>query len=595
MTELATDKHDVGPPEDGRTAVPDLLAVELNKISQRYLSAMAMILAVFYSIRGAAFLVTSKEVDPVALAVPAFAAALYGLVVSRQAKKLVLSRPVVEVHFFIICLILIFNTGWAYIQGFNSEITPNMSFVLMAVGLGTISLWNWLAQGTLVVLAYVAVLATIGPPDGKPFFFYLLTGSALSLLAFKARLSVIQDRMELEVELIDKAQKLEAAHKAKDRFMANMTHDLRTPMTGVLGMMDLLRDTRLTKEQTRLLDTAKTSAGYLLSIINDILDFSKLESGKFELKPAPMDAVALTRDVIEMLRAQAQVKNISLTLDLPEEEPVAVKGDGLRIGQVLFNLVGNAIKFTEKGGVTVSLKLHDHASGLSVEWIVADTGAGIPQDRIEKLFDRFEQMDASATRQQQHGTGLGLAIIRELLALMGGFVEVASEVGKGTEFSFTVPLERVNADQLATAPTVSEPEAVLSLPLRILVAEDNMVNQTLIQRLLTKQGWQVQIVENGEAAVAAVTKTDQPYDLVLMDVQMPVMDGLSATRIIKDKMVNPPPVIALTANTMKEDVERYLEAGMDAHVGKPINMADLTSAIARVLTTRDKKASGESA
>jgi len=587
MTEVANkDQADLTQEADSQD-VPDVLAVELNKISQRYLSAMAIVLSVFYGIRGAAFLGTSKDVDPVALAVPAFLAAIYGLVISRQSKQQKMTRPVVEMHFFIICLILIFNTGWAYIQGFNSEITPNMSFVLMGVGLGTISLWNWLAQGTLVVLAYVAVLVTIGPPDDKPFFFYLLTGAALSFLAFKARLSVIRDRMDLEVELIDKARKLEAANKAKDRFMANMTHDLRTPMTGVLGMMDLLRDTKLTREQARLLDTAKTSAGFLLAIINDILDYSKLESGKFELKPAPLDAVAITRDVAEMLRAQAQAKNISVTVNVPEDGPVVVMGDGVRIGQVLFNLVGNAIKFTEKGGVTVTMRLHDHGGNLSIQWIVADSGAGIPQNRIAKLFDRFEQLDSSSTRQQQQGTGLGLAIIRELLSLMGGYVEVASEVGRGTEFSFTIPLERLSTDQLVTAPAVSEePEAVLSLPLRILVAEDNKVNQTLILRLLEKQGWDVQIAENGETAVAAATKTDQPYDLVLMDVQMPVMDGLTATRIIKEKMASPPPVIALTANTMKEDVIRYLGAGMDAHVGKPINMTELRTAIAQVLASR---------
>jgi len=587
MTEVANkDQADLTQEADSQD-VPDVLAVELNKISQRYLSARAIVLSVFYGIRGAAFLGTSKDVDPVALAVPAFLAAIYGLVISRQSKQQKMTRPVVEMHFFIICLILIFNTGWAYIQGFNSEITPNMSFVLMGVGLGTISLWNWLAQGTLVVLAYVAVLVTIGPPDDKPFFFYLLTGAALSFLAFKARLSVIRDRMDLEVELIDKARKLEAANKAKDRFMANMTHDLRTPMTGVLGMMDLLRDTKLTREQARLLDTAKTSAGFLLAIINDILDYSKLESGKFELKPAPLDAVAITRDVAEMLRAQAQAKNISVTVNVPEDGPVVVMGDGVRIGQVLFNLVGNAIKFTEKGGVTVTMRLHDHGGNLSIQWIVADSGAGIPQNRIAKLFDRFEQLDSSSTRQQQQGTGLGLAIIRELLSLMGGYVEVASEVGRGTEFSFTIPLERLSTDQLVTAPAVSEePEAVLSLPLRILVAEDNKVNQTLILRLLEKQGWDVQIAENGETAVAAATETDQPYDLVLMDVQMPVMDGLTATRIIKEKMASPPPVIALTANTMKEDVIRYLGAGMDAHVGKPINMTELRTAIAQVLASR---------
>lgn len=561
------------------------VARELAKVGQRYLVAMAMVFSAFYGIRGLGFLLSPGGMEGVRLGGVALLSSVVGFMVFAVARKRSMSSVQIEGAFVFFCLSLMFNTIWAYALKFNNELTPNFGFLMIAVGLGTISIRVWVGQLMLLVAGYGVVLLVIGPPDGRPFFFYLLSGAALSFLAFRSRITVVRERVAQDAELMDKARKLEAANKAKDRFLANMTHDLRTPMTGVLGMMDLLRDTRLTKEQSRLLDTAKTSAGYLLAIINDILDYSKMESGKFELKLVPTDAVAVTRDIVEMLRSQAQVKGIYLNVHLPDASQAWVKADGVRVGQILFNLIGNAIKFTEKGGVDVKLVQSTVGDAVTLEWQISDTGAGIPQERVGKLFERFEQLDSSMTRQQG-GTGLGLAIIKELLDLMDGNMQVQSKVGEGTSFTFSIPLA-VCAPPKAADARAPETETPAAKPeqrsLRVLVAEDNRINRALIEKLLQKQGWDVHMVENGEAAVAAVTKADQPFDLVLMDVQMPVMDGITATRILLDKMVSPPPIIALTANTMKDDVEAYMQAGMLAHVGKPIDVKQLTETVYRVL------------
>ncbi|NVJ98063.1 MAG: response regulator [Alphaproteobacteria bacterium] len=560
---------------------------ELAKVGQRYLTAMAMVFSLFYGLRGLAFLYSPGGVAGGKLGGFALLSAGIGGTLYYHAKRRAFSATAIELCFFLLCAMLLFNTCWAYVMKFNNELTPNFAFVAIAVGLGTINFRVWVAQLALIVGLYAAILVTVGPPDGRPFYFYLVSGLALSFLSFQARIAVVRERVTLDYELMEKAKKLEAANKAKDRFLANMTHDLRTPMTGVLGMMELLRETRLTKEQGRLLETAKTSAGYLLAIINDILDYSKLESGKFKLKPAPTDVLAITSDIVEMLRPQATVKGIEMELSLPEDEELWVTIDGVRIGQVLFNLVGNAIKFTEKGGVTVRLRTEQRGGQHHLSWAVRDTGAGIPRERLPKLFERFEQLDSSVTRQQG-GTGLGLAIIKELLDLMDGLVEVESVIGEGTEFRFTVP-----ASLCAPMAWVDEgadmPPKAPDLPLKVLVAEDNPINRALIEKLLEKLGWQVQIVENGEAAVAAVTKTEEPFDLVLMDVQMPVMDGLTATGVLFEKMKNPPPIIALTANTMKDDVEAYLAAGMKGHIGKPIDMDELRATISRVISEEASK------
>lgn len=563
----------------------DLVQDEMNKVAQRYLKAMAMIFTIFYVIRGTTYLTGYEAPVSHLLGWPSLATAIVGGAIYAMTRRRQYAGRFIEGSFLLLGALLLINLYWTFYHDPNPRLPINTAFILFAAGLGTTRLVNWILQVTAMAGAYLYALYGAGVVDQAFGPMFVVSALLLSYLAFVARVSVIKERVALDLEVREKAEKLEAANKAKDRFLANMTHELRTPMTGVIGMMDLLRGTRLTDEQDRLLKSAKTSAGYLLAIINDILDFSKLESGKFELSPGPMDAVSMTRDVAGMLRGQAEAKGLSVTVHASTAPEVWVSGDSVRLGQVLFNLIGNAIKFTDKGAVDIFLDSEEEQEGLRLKWRVKDTGVGIPKEQIPRLFDRFEQVDGSATRKEQTGTGLGLAIIRELVSLMKGDILVESREGVGSEFQVSVPLPRskkVLAETNAAAPAVSYG---LGVRLNILVAEDNMINQVIVRKLLEKEGCSVTIVENGEAAVEAATAPDAHFDIILMDVRMPIMDGPTATKIIKEKLADPPPVVALTANTLKEDVEDYLAAGMDAHVGKPIVIEELMEAVRRLVRT----------
>ncbi len=558
----------------------------MNKVAQRYLKAMALIFTIFYVIRGVTYLTGYAAPVSHLLGWPSLATALVGGVIYGVTRSQQRSGRFTETSFLLLGSLLLVNLYWTFYHDPNPRLPVNTAFILFAVGLGTTRLVNWTLQVVAVSGAYLYALYGAEVVDQAFGPMFVVSALLLSYLAFVARVSVIKERVALDLEVREKAEKLEAANKAKDRFLANMTHELRTPMTGVIGMMDLLRDTQLNPDQDKLLNSAKTSAGYLLAIINDILDFSKLEAGKFELTPAPMDAVSMTRDVAGMLRGQAETKGLSVTVHTSTGPEVWVRGDSIRLGQVLFNLIGNAIKFTEKGAVDIFLDSEETNSGVRLKWRVKDTGVGIPKEQIPKLFERFEQVDGEATRKEQTGTGLGLAIIRELVGLMKGDILVESREGEGSEFQVSVPLPKSQkvVQTSAGAANVTSPVSLgLGVRLSVLVAEDNMINQVIVRKLLEKEGCGVTIVENGEAAVDAATSPDAHFDIILMDVRMPVMDGPTATRIIKDTLDSPPPVVALTANTLKEDVEKYLAAGMDAHVGKPIVIEELMEAIRRLV------------
>jgi len=553
----------------------------MNGVAQSYLSVSAFGVAIFYLLRGIGYLVKfPPDVAPL-LGGAGIITAVICLVIGVTCRREGVSSLWVEAQMLIVGLLMTFNIF------FNMHITGNKNqlfsagLAIIVFGIMTSQLRVWIALISVCVVCFLLSLRHLSV-IGVDALSVLAACTIISIAAFFTRAPAIRKRVELQLRLEDEARTLEGALKAKDRFLANMTHELRTPMTGVLGMMDLLRDTKLTKEQEQLLKTAKTSAGYLLAIISDILDYSKLESGKFELSVAPMDAVAMTRDVAGMLRGQAEAKGISVTVHTPSHKELWVEGDSVRLGQVLFNLLGNAIKFTEKGGVDIYFDVLLEQETARLTWRVCDTGGGIPKDRIPNLFERFEQLGDDNTRRQT-GTGLGLAIIKELVDLMEGDIEVESTLGVGSEFRVTVSLPRAKK-VLREASVRSVVGGLGHLGrLKVLVAEDNLVNQMLIRKLMDQRGWDVTVVDNGESAVAAATKADGGFDLVLMDVRMPVMDGPTATKIIKEKMKSPPPIIALTANTMKPDVESYLKAGMDACVGKPIIIDELLETIRALL------------
>jgi PAS domain S-box-containing protein len=373
--------------------------------------------------------------------------------------------------------------------------------------------------------------------------------------------------------LLEAKQEAERLAQARSEFLANMSHEIRTPMNGVLGMLNLLKESPLTDEQRDLLGTAETSAKHLLEILNDILNLAKIEAGQMKLERTPTDLKRLVRETCDMIRPQARLKGILLREELPDDAELYAYADPTRLRQILLNLLSNAIKFTEQGEVLATLVcLSAGTEQLRLRFEVQDTGIGIPPEKQAQIFEPFRQADGSTTRKYG-GTGLGLAISRKLVELMGGSMGVESEVGKGSCFWFelTLPASEPPAHvRLEQEMRASEPTALTGL--RVLVAEDNYVNQKVIRRTLEKWGVAVEIAENGQEALEWLARA--PFHLVLMDCQMPLMDGYEATRRIR--AYEAPrglhiPIIALTANALEGDREKCIECGMDDYLSKPIN------------------------
>jgi signal transduction histidine kinase len=384
----------------------------------------------------------------------------------------------------------------------------------------------------------------------------------------------------------------EAANLAQRDFLARMSHEIRTPMNGVLGMTQLAQHAKTEEQRLEYLDKIHASASLLLGIINDILDFSKIEAGKMELETRPFDLTEAVENIQDLIRPRTSEKGLDLIVLTDESVPKMAVGDGLRLSQVLLNLLGNAVKFTKQGSITLTVRAQQMPEGaLRIDCAVRDTGIGMDAEQTANIFKPFTQADNSTARKFG-GTGLGLSISRALVELMGGEITVKSEPGKGSEFSFYVMFRAYDGETVDTQ-TLPDAAALQRYEdFTILLVEDNDINREIAKALLTEMGFQMDSAENGEEGVEAFLQKD--YALIFMDIRMPVMDGLEATRKIRQleqerNQAHPEthparvPIIAMTANAMQEDREASEESGMDGHISKPIIMEELQAILYRTL------------
>jgi signal transduction histidine kinase len=472
-----------------------------------------------------------------------------------------------------------------------------VTVMLMMLGSSAILPWSVRWQGSfniLCVVAWSAVRLGIGRPDPEQAAQWLgvLTAAAIAQAVTAMRERYTAHLKESECELIETREQALDASRAKSEFLSSMSHEIRTPLNAILGMAELLLETPYNAEQRRYLDTMIDNGNTLLSLINDVLDLARVESGKLTLEQAGFSLTDLVQRLTNTLCVGAREKGLTLLARIDPDVPTALIGDALRLRQILVNLIGNATKFTDRGGITLTISRVPGGDAGSIRFSVADTGIGIAPNHLDRVFANFTQADSSTARKYG-GSGLGLSIAKRLVEAMGGEIHAESELGRGSTFSFSARFAvqdtstrahsnvTLNNRNGASHPTCLP--APPSKPLRILVADDSADNRMLISAFLKNTPYRIDEVENGALAVEHFVA--QKYDLVLMDIQMPVMDGHTATRTIRDwerdHQRTPTPIVALSAAALSESFISSRDAGCDEHITKPIRKAALLEAIDR--------------
>ena len=484
------------------------------------------------------------------------------------------------------------SAGWVYFQ--TDLILPRLLLIFILVGLNAGAARS-LASVPLSYRLYV--VATLAPlfarfitlPEAGSWTLALITITYALFLLNTARMHsadlrrlwrLIFENEELLIAMSEAKERAEAASRSKSEFLATMSHEIRTPMNGIMGMLQVLENSALNASQRSQVEIAAGSADTLMRLLNDILDFSKIESGKIEFESVLFPLAPTITEVAALLRSRATEKRLELAVHLPPDLPGHVVGDAVRLKQVLLNLTGNAVKFTESGRVEIAVAVRHHdAQTATLRFSVRDTGIGMDAATQGKLFQVFSQGDSSMTRRFG-GTGLGLAISQRLVNRMGGHITVESTPGIGSEFSFELTLDHGAAPLSASQQPFAKRERALVG--RVLVVEDDRVNQRVVELLLEQLGLDPVIVGDGGSAVEVALL--EPWDAVLMDCQMPGMDGYEATRLIRGKLAGRPlPIIALTANAMTGDREACLAAGMDDFLAKPVRRDELRSCLEKWL------------